>query len=116
MSSDEDLAEIRKRRMTELQAQRGPQEQAAEAQAQVQADAEAQKQALMRKILTPEARQRLQNLKLVRPDFAAQMELQLLQLAQSGRVHLPITDELLKKLLSQIQSQQTKREINIRRV
>ena len=114
MSSDEDLAEIRKRRMAELQAQRGQQEQVAEAQAQ--ADAEAQKQALMRKILTPEARQRLQNLKLVRPDFAAQMELQLLQLAQSGRVQLPITDELLKKLLEQIMSQQSKREINIRRV
>jgi programmed cell death protein 5 len=116
MSSDEDLAAIRQRRMAELQAQRAGQEQVAEAQAQAQVDAEAQKQALMRKILTPEARQRLQNLKLVRPDFAAQMELQLLQLAQSGRVQLPINDDLLKKLLEQIQSQQTKRDINIRRV
>jgi programmed cell death protein 5 len=116
MSSDEDLAEIRKRRMAELQAQRGQQEHAAEAQAQAQAEAEAQKQALMRKILTPEARQRLQNVKLVRPDFAAQMEIQLLQLAQSGRVPLPITDDLLRKLLEQIQRQQTKRDISIRRV
>jgi programmed cell death protein 5 len=116
MSSDEDLAEIRKRRMAELQAQQAQQEHAAEAQAQAQAEAEVQKQALMRKILTPEARQRLQNLKLVRPDFAAQMELQLLQLAQTGRVQLPITDELLKQLLTQIMSKQSKREINIRRV
>lgn len=116
MSSDEDLAEIRKRRMAELQAQQATQEHAAEAQAQAQADAEAQKQALMRKILTPEARQRLQNVKLVRPDFAAQIEMQLLQLAQSGRVPLPITDDLLRKLLEQIQSQQTKRDISIRRV
>jgi programmed cell death protein 5 len=116
MSSDEELAEIRKRRMAELQAQQAQQEHAAEAQAQAQAEAEAQKQALMRKILTPEARQRLQNVKLVRPDFAAQIELQLLQLAQSGRVPLPITDDLLRKLLEQIQSQQTKRDINIRRV
>lgn len=102
--------------MAELQAQQAQQEHAAEAQAQAQAEAEAQKQALMRKILTPEARQRLQNLKLVRPDFAAQMELQLLQLAQTGRVQLPITDELLKQLLTQIMSKQSKREINIRRV
>lgn len=116
MSSDEELAAIRQRRMAELRAQRGQQEQVADAQAQAQADAEAQKQALMRKILTPEARQRLQNVKLVRPDFAAQIELQLLQLAQSGRVPLPITDDLLRKLLEQIQSQQTKRDINIRRV
>ena len=116
MSSDEELAAIRQRRLAELQAQREQQGQAAEAQAQAQADAEAQKQALMRKVLTPEARQRLQNVKLVRPDFAAQIEIQLLQLAQSGRVPLPITDDLLKKLLEQIQSQQTKRDISIRRV
>jgi programmed cell death protein 5 len=114
MSSDEDLAAIRKRRMAELQAQRGQQGNAVEAQAQ--ADAEAQKQALMRKILTLEARQRLQNVKLVRPDFAAQVEMQLLQLAQSGRISLPITDDILKRLLRQIQSQQSRRDINIRRV
>ena len=116
MSSEEDLAAIRQRRMAELQAQRAQQEQTVEAQAQAQADAKAQKQALMRKILTPKARQRLQNVKLVRPDFAAQIEIQLLQLAQSGRVPLPITDDLLKQLLKQIQSQQTKRDISIRRV
>jgi programmed cell death protein 5 len=114
MSSDEELAAIRQRRLEELKAQKEQQGQIAEAQAQAQA--EAQMQALLRKILTPEARQRLQNVKLVRPDFAAQMELQLLQLAQSGRVPLPITDDLLKKLLKQIQSQQTKRDISIRRV
>jgi programmed cell death protein 5 len=114
MSSDEELAAIRQRRMAELKAQRGQQEQIAEAQAQ--AEAEAQMQAVMRKILTPEARQRLQNVKLVRPDFAAQVEIQILQLAQSGRIRLPITDELLKKLLEQIQRQQSKRDINIRRV
>ena len=116
MSSDEDLAAIRQRKLAELQAQRTQQEQAQQAQAQAQAEAEAQKQALMRKILTPEARQRLQNVKLVRPDFAAQIEIQLLQLAQTGRVPLPITDELLKQLLEQIQSQQAKRDISIRRV
>jgi len=100
--------------MAELQAKRGQQEQASQAQAQ--ADAEGQKQALMRKILTPEARERLQNVKLVRPDFAAQIEIQLLQLAQTGRVPIPISDELLKQLLEQIQNQQTKRDISIRRV
>jgi programmed cell death protein 5 len=115
MSSDEELAALRQRRLAELKARAQP-EQTADAQVQAQAEAEAQKQALMRKILTPEARQRLQNVKLVRPDFAAQIEIQLLQLAQTGRVPLPITDEFLKKLLEQIQSQQTKRDISIRRV
>ncbi len=98
--------------MAELQAQQAQQEQAAQAQA----DANAQKAGLMRKILTPEARQRLQNVRLVKPEFAAQIEVQLLQLAQAGRVPLPIDDDLLKQLLTQIMSQQTKREISIRRV
>ena len=116
MSSEEDLAAIRQRRMTELRAQQAQQEQAAQAQAQAQAEVEAQKNALMRKILTPEARQRLQNVRLVKPEFASQIEVQLLQLAQSGRVPLPINDELLKQLLTQIQGQQAKRDISIRRV
>jgi programmed cell death protein 5 len=115
MSSEEELNALRQRRLAELKA-RAQQEQLKEAQLQAEAEAEAQKQVLMRKILTLEARQRLQNVKLVRPDFAAQIELQLLQLAQSGRVSLPITDELLKKLLKQIQIQQTRRDINIRRI
>jgi programmed cell death protein 5 len=112
MSSDEELERIRQRRMAEIQAQRAQQDQATQAQA----DAEANKQAVLRKILTPEARARLQNVKLVRPDFATQVELQIIQVAQTGRVPLPITDELLKKLLAELQSQQAKRDINIRRV
>ena len=116
MSSEEDLAAIRQRKIAELQAQQAQQGQSAQAHAQAQAEAEAQKAALMRKILTPEARQRLQNVKLVKPEFAAQIELQLLQLAQSGRVPLPINDELLKQLLAQIMGQQSKRDISIRRV
>lgn len=110
MSSDEELEKLRQRRVAELQAQRAQQGQAAQAQA------EAQREAVMRKILTPEARARLQNVKLVRPDFAVQVEMQLIQVAQTGRVPLPITDDLLKKLLAELQSQQAKRDISIRRV
>jgi len=112
MSSDEELEKLRQRRVAELQAQRAQQGQSAQAQAQ----AEAQKDAVMRKILTPEARARLQNVKLVRPDFAEQVEMQLIQVAQTGRVPLPITDDLLKKLLAELQSQQAKRDISIRRI
>ncbi|MCW4048976.1 MAG: DNA-binding protein [Candidatus Bathyarchaeota archaeon] len=113
MSSDEELQRLRERRMAEMQSQQGQQEQAARAQAEA---VDAQKEALIRKILTPEARQRLHNVKMVRPEFATQLEMQLIQIAQSGRVQLPIDDELLKKLLAQIQSQQAKRDITIRRI
>lgn len=112
MSSDEELERLRQRRMAEIQAQQAQQQEARERAEEV----EAQKDALLRKILTPEARQRLTNVSMVRPDFASQLELQLIQIAQSGRVPLPIDDELLKKLLIQIQSQQAKRDITIRRI
>jgi programmed cell death protein 5 len=111
MSSDEELEQLKARRMAELQAQQRQQEEFR----RNQEEAEAQKQALMRRILTPEARQRLANLKMVRPDYVEQLEIQLIQLTQSGRLNLPISDSVLKSLLSQIQSGQ-KRDINIRRV
>jgi len=112
MSRDEELERLKAQRMAELQAR---QQQSAEQQ-RATADAEAQKQALMRRLLTPEARQRLANIKMVRPDFGQQLELELVQLAQAGRVPLPVTDDQLKKLLVQIEGQQKKRDISIRRV
>ena len=112
MSSDEELERLKARRIAELQAQ----QQQGEEVRRAQTEAEAQKQALMRRILTPEARQRLANIRMVRPDFAEQLEMQLIQLAQAGRVQLPINDELLKRLLSQLEGQQRKRDISIRRI
>jgi programmed cell death protein 5 len=53
---------------------------------------------------------------MVRPEFGQQLELELVQLAQTGRVPLPITDDQLKRLLLQIEGQQKKRDISIRRV
>ncbi len=75
---------------------------------------EMQKQAILKSILSPEARQRLANLKLVKPEFTAQLELQLIQLAQMGKLPTPLTDEQLKQILIQLQAQ--RREIKIRRV
>ena len=75
---------------------------------------EAQKQQLLRQILTPEARQRLTNLKMIKPEFTEQLELQLIQLAQMGKIQLPLSDAQLKQILIQLQSR--KREITIRRV
>ena len=111
MSSDEELQRLREKRMLEMQAQQQQQEEVQ----RVNAEAEAQKQALLRQILTPEARQRMANIKMVRPDFANQLEMRLIQLAQSRRVALPINDETLKKLLAQLSTQQQQRDIRITR-
>lgn len=110
MSEDEELEALRKRRMMELQQKLGQEQQQVQAEKQV----ELQKQALLRRILTPEARQRLANLKMVRPEFASQIELQLIQIAQQGRIELPIDDEQLKQILMRLQG--TRRDIRIRRV
>jgi len=110
MSEDKDLEALRRKRLMELQQQMLQEQQRAEAQRRL----ELQKQALIRRILTPKARQRLANLKMVRPEFASQLELQLIQIAQQGRIGLPITDEQLKEILSRLQ--RSRREIRIRRV
>jgi len=108
--SDDELEEIRRRKLLELQRRVGEEQGNVQAQQQL----EMQKQALLRSILTPEARQRLTNLKMVRPEFTSQLELQLIQLAQQGKIPIPLTDKQLKQILVQIQSR--KREIKIRRV
>jgi len=110
MSADEELDEIRRRRLQDLRKSLAADQQRAETQQAV----EAQKEALLRQILTPEARQRLTRIKLVKPQFAAQIEVQLIQVAQQGRLRLPITDAQLKTLLRNLQP--AKREITFRRI
>lgn len=108
--SDEELAAIRRKKLSAMQ-QRTTDEQK---QAQAEQQLEAQKQALMRQILSPEARQRLTNLKMVKPQFTQQLELQLIQLAQAGKLPIPLPDAQLKQILIQLQSR--KRETKIRRI
>lgn len=110
MSSDNELEEIRNRRLMGLRQQFLEEQRKTEQQQAL----ETQKQSVLRQILTSDARQRLNRIKLVKPDFVAQLELQLIQIAQSGRVRLPINDEQLKKIL--IQLQPVKREIRFRRM
>jgi programmed cell death protein 5 len=109
MSYDNEIEELRRRRELELRRQLTTSQEQAEAQQQI----EQQKRTLLRRILTQEARQRLNRLKMVKPEFAAQLELQLIQVVQSGKISIPITDKQFKAILSKLQS--GKREINIRR-
>jgi len=107
---EEETEELRRRRLLELRRRLAEEQQ----QIQVQQQIEIQKQALLRRILTSDARRRLTNLKMVKPEFAQQLELQLIQLAQEGRIKIPVTDEQLKEILVRIQS--SRREFKIRRV
>ncbi|WP_342305267.1 DNA-binding protein [Methanolobus sp. ZRKC5] len=117
----DDLEEIRRRRLAQMQQQQAanPQMNAGDMQAamqqeQAQAEVDAKKQTLMRQILTPEARERLTNLRMSRKELVEQLESQLIMLAQSGRLQSMIDDEKLKQLL--VQMQPKKREPTIKRL
>lgn len=72
------------------------------------------KKVLSRLVFTPEARERLQNLKLVKPALADELENYLISLAQNNKIKMPIGDEELKAILEKIASR--KRETKIWRL
>ena len=98
--SEEELDELRKKKMEQLKEQQG--EGDAEAQQAAQQQAEAQKKAILRQHLTDGARKRLNTVKMSKPDVGEQVEQQIVALARSGRVGDTIDEEQMKQLLSEL--------------
>ncbi|QDA32504.1 DNA-binding protein [Thermococcus indicus] len=109
----EDIEEIRKRKLMELQKRYLEQQKAQEEALRQEMELEAQLDAIMRRILTPEARERLGRVKLVKPELARQVELVLVQLYQAGQIREPIDDAKLKRILAQI-DERTRRDYTIK--
>jgi programmed cell death protein 5 len=120
MSEDEELKRLRQDRMKRMQQQAGPNDQGQMQQAmqnaQYQQEVERQKDALLSVILDGEARVRLNTIKMARPEFASNLEVQLIQLYSSGKLSgvVPLSDQKLKELLKQLQNQSQKRDFNIK--
>tara|TARA_Y100001938_G_scaffold139633_1_gene206776 strand:- start:1905 stop:2192 length:288 start_codon:yes stop_codon:yes gene_type:complete len=74
----------------------------------------AQKEMLLKQILSSEARLRLNNVKMVKPDLANMVENYLLGLASQGRTPGQITDDQLKQIL--LSAQQPKKDFKINRI
>ncbi|HXQ48359.1 MAG TPA: DNA-binding protein [Thermoplasmata archaeon] len=114
--SDPELAELRKRRVRELQDMQsgggGPNPYAQAQQAEMDRR-EAERAEVLRRVMTPEARERLGRIRLAKPDIAAAVEQQVFSLAASGRLQRQIDDATLRALLERLMPE--RREINITR-
>jgi programmed cell death protein 5 len=73
----------------------------------------AQKENILKQILSSEARLRLNNIKMVKPELSSHVEQYLIGMASQGKVRSPLTDDQLKQILLAIQ--QPKRDFKINR-
>ena len=73
-----------------------------------------QKEMMLKQILSPDARLRLNNIRMVKPDLAGLVENYLLNLSGQGKITDQISDDQLKQIL--LSTQQPKRDFKINRV
>jgi programmed cell death protein 5 len=74
----------------------------------------AQKETMLKQVLSTDARLRLNNVRMVKPDLADLVENYILNLTVQGKITGQISDEQLKQILSS--TQQPKRDFKINRV
>jgi programmed cell death protein 5 len=73
-----------------------------------------QKENILKQILSSEARMRLNNIKMVKPELSNHVEQYLIEMASQGKMNSQINDDQLKQILLSIQ--QPKRDFKINRI
>jgi programmed cell death protein 5 len=73
-----------------------------------------QKEQILKQILSSEARIRLNNIKMVKPEMSDLVEQYLIGMVTQGKLHSQINDNQLKQILLSIQ--QPKRDFKINRI
>jgi programmed cell death protein 5 len=112
MEGDDELEQLRRKKMEEIQRSNSERQMSDEQQKAQEAE-RARRQQILRQILDPEARERLANVRLVKPDLAENVENQLIQLYGMGRINRIITDPEIRDILSKMN--ETRRETKIER-
>lgn len=110
---DEDIEEIKRRKLEELKRQLAYQQAMQEQEELEREEIEEERRNILSLILTSDARERLARIRMARPEFARAIEDQLIILAQSGRIREKIDDAQLRSLLAKLA--ESKRDIKIRR-
>lgn len=72
------------------------------------------REGVLRILLTSEARERLNNIRMVKPEVAKVIEDNIIRLASAGRIQPPVSDDDIKRFLMAVQK--PKREFKIRRI
>merc|ERR1711862_1042493 len=108
MSEDADIEAIRNKRLNDMQSQ---QRQSEEKQREMQE----QKRVMLAQILTPDARERLSRILLVKPERAALVENHLIQAASSGQIRGKVDESTLRGMLNQVSTQESKTKVTYQR-
>ena len=78
-----------------------------------EAELESMKEQALKTILSSQARLRLSNVRMVKPELAAMVENYLIGMASQGKLNTQISDDQLKQILQSVQ--QPKRDFKINR-
>ena len=79
-----------------------------------EAEADAMRQKVLLVLLEPPARQRLANIRIVKPELAGAVENYLINAASTGRLNRALTDDELKQVLLNLQA--PKKDFKINRI